>query len=171
MAYSTGKTSALQTAIKAGTDIAIALFNAASPAEQKKFDVIAKVHELADDLKLELFAQVDADNAKTATSTPFTTQKDWDGPRKSGGNITLEDAKGLVLNFGAFKGLTIGDVITMSATEASAYTAGKYTRPGFDYVKWMSGNKDPKAAFSQARASIVFDNFNQTTKTLTELAG
>lgn len=167
MAYSIGKTSALQTAIKAGVDIAIAEFNAAVAQGIPTPDIMSRVQAVADNLKVELFAQADEDNAVSASSS---------GAPRSGGfkgttGITLEDARDMVLNFGAFKGMTLGDVVTMTADEAIAYTNGKYTRPGLEWVKWCSSNRDPKGAFAAARAKLMLDDFNRQTADLSKLAG
>lgn len=164
MAYSTGKTSALQTAIKAGVDIALAEFQANGSVG----DIMQRVHEVADELKVELFAQVDEDNKATASSGGGG----GGGFGRTGGQgITVQDAKDMVLNFGAFKGMTLGDVVTMTADEATAYTNGKYTRAGLEWVKWCSSNRDPKGAFAAARAKALLDDFNRTTASLTKLAG
>lgn len=170
MAYSIGKTSALQTALKAGVDVAIAEFNAnvaSGSGVPTDFDIMARVHEVADELKVELFAQADEDNAATASS--------GGGGRVYGtlspAGITVTDARDMVLNFGAFKGMTLGDVVTMTSQEAAAYTKGKYDRPGVEWVKWCSTNRDPKGAFASARAKVLMDNFQQQTADLTKLAG
>lgn len=167
MAYSTGKTSALQTAIKAAVDIAIAEFNAEAEAGHLLPDILKRVQEVKDTLTPELFAQVDEDNA--ASSAPARTSSRPAASNAAG--ITAQDAKDMVLNFGAFKGMSLGDVIVMTKDEASAYTSGKYERPGLEYVKWMSTNRDPKGAFAAARAKVILADFNQQTADLSKLAG
>ncbi len=52
MAYSIGKTSALQTAIKAGVDIAVAEYSV-----DASIDILARVNEVKDALVVELFAR------------------------------------------------------------------------------------------------------------------
>lgn len=169
MAYSVGKTSALQTAVKAGVDIALAEYAAAVAAGGPTPSILDRVNEVKDMLKVELFAQVDEDN-KAVVSTSGGSYGAG-GQRQAGGPVTLDDAKGMVLNFGAFKGMTLGDVLVMTKEEATAYTGGKYSRSGLDYVKWMSTNKDPKGAHSAARAKVVLDDFNRTSADLAKLAG
>jgi len=164
MAYSIGKTSALQTAIKAGVDIAIAEYNAGAMGPGDT--IMARVHEIADELKVELFAQADADNAGASSGGG------GGGFGRAGATgITVQDAKDMVLNFGAFKGMTLGDVVTMTKDEATAYTNGKYDRPGLEWVKWCASNRDPKGAFASARAKALLDDFNRTTASLSKLAG
>lgn len=162
MAYSIGKTSALQTAIKAGVDIAIAEYSAG----HLQGSIMDRVHAVADELKVELFAQADEDNA-ASSSAPRT----GGGTAGFKGTISLEDSRDMVLNFGAFKGMTLGDVVVMTADEAIAYTNGKYTRPGLEWVKWCSSNRDPKGAFAAARAKVMLDDFNRQTADLSKLAG
>lgn len=164
MAYSIGKTSALQTAIKAGVDIALAEYAAGALTGP----IMDRVQEIANELKGELFAQVDDDNAGSAGGSTYRAPS---GGNSRGGAVTVEDAKTMVLNFGWAKGLTIGDVLVMSKDEAAAYSGGKYARTGLDYVKWMSTNKDPKGAFASARAKVALDDFNAQTRDLTKLAG
>jgi hypothetical protein len=167
MAYSIGKTSALQTALKAGVDIAIAEFNAAVAQGAPLPSILDRVHEVADELKVELFAQADADNV-TIASNPSPRSGGGSG---SNGPVTLADAKGMVLNFGWAKGMTIGDVLVMSKDEANNYSGGKYKRSGLDYLRWMSQNKDPKGAFAAARAAVVVAEADRTDADLKKLAG
>lgn len=167
MAYSIGKTSALQTAIKAGVDIALAEYASGALVGS----IMDRIHEVADELKVELFAQADADNAAMASS-PRPSGGGFN--RNSGGNsgpVSLDDAKAMVLNFGWAKGLTIGDVLVMNADETLAFSGGKYKRSGVDYIRWMSQNKDPKGAFAAARAKVAIDDYDVTGAQLTKLAG
>ena len=163
MAYSIGKTSALQTAIKAGVDIAVAELAAGILTT----DVMVRVHEVADELKVELFAQADEDVKSSGGS--------GGGFNRSGGAsqgpVTLDDAKGMVLNFGWAKGLTLADVAQMTVDETKAYTAGAYKRSGIDYLRWMQSNKDPKGAHAAARAKLVVADYDATGAALTKLAG
>lgn len=165
MAYSVGKTSALQTALKAGVDIALAELAAGIIAGDQ---VMVRVHEVADELKVELFAQADADNAVIASSP---APRSGGSNRVSSGPVSVADAKGLVLNFGWAKGLTIGDVLVMDKADTAAYSNGKYSRSGFDYITWMSTNKDPKGAFAAARAKVALDDYRSTTAGLNTIAG
>ncbi len=161
MAYSVGKTSALQTAIKAGVDIAIAEFNAAVAAGDPVPSMLDRVNEVKDMLVVELFAQVDDDNAAIGGGSSKPTQ----------GPATLEDAKTMVVTFGMYKGLTLGDVLLMSREEAVSYTNGKAKGPGIEYVKWLAANTDPKNAHVTARAKLLLDNYNQQSRDLGSLAG
>lgn len=176
MAYTSGKTSALQTAIKAGVDIAIAEYTAAAANGNPTINIMARVNEVKDELKAELFAEVERDNAAIAASP--APQRSFGGGGNTGaagsrGPVDLAEANGMVLNFGAFKGLTIGDVLNMSASDAKAYTSGNdkpYTKPGHEWVKWCSENKDPKGAFASARAKVAYAAWKATDADLAELA-
>ena len=164
MAYSIGKTSALQTAIKAGVDIAVAEF-AADPT----INIMARVHEVADELKVELFAQADADNAAIA-ATPSGSNNRGFNPRAASGPVSLDEAKSMVLNFGWAKGMTLGDVLVMNEKDCQNFSGGKYKRSGIDYLRWMSQNKDPKGAFAAARAAVVIADADATDQDLKKLA-
>ncbi|MEM2973347.1 MAG: hypothetical protein QXS50_04275 [Candidatus Caldarchaeum sp.] len=153
MAYRVSKTSALQTAIKAAVDIAIAELNAGLVNNHD--EVMALVDSLKQQFTDELYPMVEEDNALQAAS-------DAAASRSTGGSsrppVSLQDALNTVLNFGAFKGLTLGDVANMDATETATYTQGKYSKSGVEWLKWAAGNKDPKAAFIRVRAQKVLDS-------------
>ncbi len=171
MAYSIGKTSALQTAVKAGVDIALAELQAGILTTHD--DVMARFGEVKEELKVELLAQVEDDiiQAGVQQSAPRSSGGGTGGGTPSGAPFTLDDAKNLVLNFGAFKGLTLGDVITMSAQDAQAYSGGSYKRSGLDWVKWCASNKDPKGKFASERAALVLADYNTTGQALNVVAG
>lgn len=155
MAYTSNKTSALQTAIKAAVDLAVAEVNAGFITDQDA--ILVRVGVLKDSFAAELYAQVDEDNKGTTGST---------APAGRGFSGGTDEARNMVLNFGAFKGMTLGDVLVMSGDEVKAYTTGKRTTPGIDYLKWLAANKDPKANFAATRAKAVLDDFNATSANL-----
>lgn len=159
MAYQSNKTSALQTAIKAAVDLAVAEVNAGFITDQDA--ILVRVGVLKDSFAAELYAQVDQDNL-TNTNTPGGTASRVGGGFSGG----ADEARNMVLNFGAFKGMTLGDVLVMSGDEVKAYTTGKRTTPGIDYLKWLAANKDPKANFAATRAKVVLDDFNATSANL-----
>jgi len=160
MAYQSNKTSALQTAIKAAVDLAVAEVNAGFITDQDA--ILVRVGVLKDSFAAELYAQVDADNLNATGSTAPAARGGF-----SGGT---DEARNMVLNFGAFKGMTLGDVLVMSGDEVKAYTTGKRTTPGIDYLKWLAANKDPKANFAATRAKAVLDDFNTTSANLAAVA-
>lgn len=164
MAYSIGKTSALQTAIKAGVDIAVAELAAGILT----VNVMDRVHEVANELKVELFAQADEDIKASGSPSGGGFNN---GGGASRGPVTPADAKSMVLNFGWAKGLTLADVAQMTKDETLAYTGGAYKRSGIDYLRWMSQNKDPKGAHAAARAALVVKDFDSTSADLAKLAG
>lgn len=157
MAYQSSKTSALQTAIKAAVDLAVAEVNAGFINDQDA--IVGRVGVLKDAFAAELYAQVDADNAAASSAAPGSNAS-----RSFHGGA--DEARDMVLNFGAFKGMTLGNVLTMTGDEVKAYTTGKRTTPGIDYLKWLSANKDPKANFAATRAKVVLDDFNATSANL-----
>jgi len=163
VAYVTGKTSVLQTATKAAQDIVSAEVGAGILKSQAKVD--ERFAEIRDREFAIMAAQVDADNELFAAND--------DGKRKSsggskggskgggkGGALTVEDARATVLNYGAFKDLTMGQVEALSAEEAGEYGYPKDapgTKTGLDWLQWAAKNTDPKASFAQKRAALIIE--------------
>lgn len=161
MAYQSNKTSALQTALKAAVDLAVAEVNAGFITEQDA--ILVRVGVLKDSFAAELYARVDEDNA----SAPVSSFGGGGGSESRGAfNGSANEAYDMVLNFGAFKGMTLRNVLVMTADEVKAYTTGKRTTPGLEYLKWLAANKDPKANFAAVRAKVVLDDFNATSANL-----
>ena len=172
MAYTTGKTSALQTATKAGVDIALAELAAGIIDPPTHEAIMARVQEVKDSLTPELFSMVDADNALAAAQPQ---QKSYPskggGSPKAAGAPTLEEAKSAVLNFGMFKGMTMESVCAMTSDEVKAYTNGKRDGGGVKYIQWLAGSQKPEQAWAQARAKLVLDDWQAVGNTLAVLAG
>jgi hypothetical protein len=167
VAYSVGKTSALQTAIKAAVDITLAELSAGIILDPVTHEAImARVNEVKDSLTPELFAQVDEDNGTFAASGGSGKSV----PTPSGPIISLEEAKQMVLNFGMFKGMTLENIAAMTGDEVKAYTNGKRDSAGISYVKWVAGNTDPKAKFAADRAKLVLADYEATGAALAALA-
>lgn len=155
MAYRVSKTSALQTAVKAAVDIALAELNAGLITDHD--GVMNLIGELRDDFATQLFEEVDRDNALLDAEAISTPRRGGGG---GGGNkpFSADEAADTVLNFGKFKGLTLGQVYGMTDTECAAYTQGAYSKAGADWLRWAAANKDPKAGFIRPRAQAVLDN-------------
>jgi hypothetical protein len=161
MAYVTGKTTALQTAVKAAAgivaaEIAAGLLETAAEVDSRyaeirdrEFEVIAK--------------QVDADNELFAANDDGGKKRSGGG-RKAGGSgtVTLQEAMDTVVNWGVFKGLTLGEVFEMSAEEAAEYgyadKDGLPTKPGRQWIAWAAKNSDPKAQFIAKRCALIIEN-------------
>jgi hypothetical protein len=161
MAYTQSKTSALQTAIKASVDLAVAFLNAGIIGTQD--EVNAVMGDYQDQFTAALYPMVDADNAAIAKSGGSGGGFRSNNRAGGGSNSTFsaQEAADTVLNFGAFQGLTIGQVYAMDASEAAAYSTsvGKtYTKSGQDWLRWAAANKDPKGNFVRVRAQAVLDN-------------
>lgn len=157
MAYQVSKTSALQTAIKAGVDIAVAELNAGIISTHD--ELVERVREMEAEFVGALYPLVEADNANMAAQpAPFNRSSSGgaSGGSSGGSNgFSATDAAQTVLTFGAFKGLTIEQVFALSPAEATTYSqsVGKdYKRAGKEWLKWASENDDPKAAFIKVRA-------------------
>lgn len=70
----------------------------------------------------------------------------------SGGTVSVDDALGTTFNFGAFKDLTIGEVLDMDAEATSDYG---YDKGGKAYITWLAKSRDN--AFMAKRAKVVLD--------------
>jgi hypothetical protein len=158
MAYSISETSAMQTAVKAASDIVVALVNTAQLEAEHIKDTMDEYVQFVYTTFLVPALERDRQSAPdTPAPRPF-------GGRRDGGQqeaITPEDAENTVINFGAFKGLTLGAVSRMTASEAREYTDGKYIRTGQSYLKWLLNDTEPARAFIRARAKVVLDNMQQ----------
>lgn len=156
MAYGPSKTSALQTAVNAAVTLVAAELTAGLVAD--KAEVEAEFEKYRDKFKEELFASV----AEEAAAAPQSS-----APRGGGGGggpravVSVDEAKATVLNFGAFKGVTLGEVASMTGAETQGYgftnKAGD-GRPGIEWLKWAAGNNDPKARFIGVRAQAILDS-------------
>jgi hypothetical protein len=161
MAYSISETSAMQTAVKAASDIVVALVNTAQLESEHIKDTM---DEYVQFVYTSFLAPALERDRQAAPDTTITTSRPFGG-RRDGGHqkeaITPDDAENTVINFGAFKGLTLGAVSRMTASEAREYTDGKYTRTGQSYLKWLLNDTEPARAFIRARAKVVLDNMQQ----------
>ena len=171
MAFTVGKTSALQTAVKAAVDIAVAEFNAAAQQGTPLPSILDRVVEIRDFLAPDLFAQVDADNAATAASGGSSGGRSNFAGKATNAVVSEQDARDMVLNFGAFRGLTLGDVAAMSKDEVHSYTSGKMKSDGLSYLTWLANNNDPKAAFAAKRAKVIVNSVGQAAKALSSIGG
>lgn len=164
MAYTTSKTSALQTAIKASVDIGLALLNAGIVTSRDDLDkVMSDYQEM---FTAQLYPLVDADN-ELARSQPSQYRGSRSNTGGGGGAppsrpIDAAEAADVVLNFGVFKGLTLGQVYLLTADEAKRYAASQgkdYKRTGADWLKWVADQTDdPQKGFIAKRAKAVLDN-------------
>lgn len=175
MAFVKDKTGSAQTAANAS-----AVVVAAFADSFKNFDAAV---EAFNDLRAQVFedlaAIVDADNEKFAEadkgssngsskssnrsskSTSSRGSKTRSGGKsRSGGKgsgISLDDALGMELNFGAFEGETLGDVLKLTSDECEDdYGYGDGERDGSDYISWLASDKNQNE-YVQRRARIIAD--------------
>lgn len=76
------------------------------------------------------------------------------------GSASVSNPGDLVINWGAFKGMSLGAIATMSAADAKAESAknGKsYDKPGVKYIEYLANNKDPKASYVRKYAQAFLD--------------
>lgn len=146
------KTSALQTSFNAAATVVAAELNAGIIKDQK--DVADRLIALKDTIFGELSTTVDTEVGTQAV----TSRSNGNGSAPRGGNFSVQDARDTVLNYGKFKGCTLGDVLLMDGKEGGGYGyVGKdgNGRPGVDWLKWAANNTDAKVAFIAQRAAAV----------------
>ncbi len=169
MAFVKDKTGSAQTAANASA-VVVAAFAEQFPS----FSAAVKAfHELRAEVFEDLAAIVDADNAlfaandtgakpsggktyekKERTSKTRSASKSKGG---GGGSITLDDALTMTLNYGAFEGETLADVLKLSADDCDDdYGYGDGERDGRDYIAWLASDRN-KNDFVQRRARIIAD--------------
>jgi hypothetical protein len=77
------------------------------------------------------------------------------GSKGGSRSLTLDDALTLELNFGAFQGETLGDVLSFDAKQCDAdFDYGDGERDGSDYMSWLASDKN-KNDFVRARAQLI----------------
>lgn len=146
------KTSALQTSFNAAATVVAAELNAGIIKDQK--DVADRLIALKDTIFGELSTTVDSDVA----SAPSYSGNGSAAKPAARQNFSVQDARDTVLNYGKFKGCTLGDVLLMDGKEGGGYGyVGKdgNGRPGVDWLKWAANNTDAKVAFIAQRAAAV----------------
>lgn len=81
------------------------------------------------------------------------------GGRKSSKDISLDDAEAMVLNFGAFEGVSLGDLVDIDVDEAERdFHYGDGERDGADYLAgYLAGPKNHNKHVRD-RARIVADD-------------
>lgn len=132
--------------------------------------VLAIVRAIRDELFKDISSIVAEDNAmlraEAASSSPLKTYTETHtqnlggggnfkraGTDSAGGKVfSKEEGLALVLNFGKFKGLTVGAILDMPASVAEEF--GYTTGPGRTWVEWLAGDSEPKRDFAK-RAAIA----------------
>ena len=103
----------------------------------------------------EMFAALDATEAarpaKSGGGRSYPPRNSGGGG--GGGTVSIEDALATTFNFGAFKDLTIGEVLDLDEDGTSDYG---YQKSGRSYIAWVSKNKDNP--FMAKRAKVVLDS-------------
>lgn len=172
MAFVKDKTGSAQTAANAS-----AVVVAAFADSFKSFDdAVEAYNALRSDIFDELAAIVDADNEKFAANDSGAKSngasrssngrakggssrgsKTSKGKSSKGSSISLEDALGMTLNYGAFEGETLETVLGLSVDECEDdYGYGDGERDGRDYIGWMASDKNQND-FTQRRARVIAD--------------
>lgn len=160
MAYIKDKTGVRQTATNAAVNLVTAFVGAGFIETQAK--ALDEFLTIRNGIFDDLAAVVDQDNAAFAEAEKNAPpKKSWGGKPKGGsgggGKVfkgNAEAAANLELNFGKFKGVTLGNVAAMSADEAAEYGHGEGDKPGLTYVKWLSTNENNKYA-AEAAALVL----------------
>lgn len=87
--------------------------------------------------------------------------------RSSGGSskLTMGDALGMELNFGAFKGVSLQELVALTAAECDEdYGYGDGEKDGKDYLRWLAG-PGTKSDFVRNRARLIADDLGIEYKT------
>lgn len=101
----------------------------------------------------EMFEKLDAQEA--SKPRPSGGGGGWQkksGGGRGGGDLSVDDALATVFNFGAFKDLTIGEVLGMDSEATTDYG---YEKGGRAYITWLAKSKDN--AYMAKRAKLVLD--------------
>jgi hypothetical protein len=170
LTFQKDKTGAAQTAANAAATIVAAYSD--------NFKSFSEVVEAYNDLRAELFSDlaevVDADNKmfrdndsggaakseRKSSSSSSRAKKTSGGGRKGGSSskVTLDDALDLVLNFGAFEGEKLGDILGYDAETCDEdYAYGDGERDGKDYISWLASDRN-KNEYVQRRARLIADD-------------
>lgn len=81
------------------------------------------------------------------------------GPTKGRGKqFTAEEARGIALNFGKFKGVTLGELENLTGAECAEYGYGDGEKTGLQYLKYLANNDDPKADYMRRASTAVLDD-------------
>lgn len=159
MAFQKDKTGAKQTAINAAATVTAALVSAG--VIKSASAAMETMAEVRDSIFEDIAVTVDADNAMFRENDTGSTSKSGGrgGNRKSGGNsgrggsISLSDARGTDLKFGAFKGLTLGEVVKMTEDDADEYG---YKGSGKKYIRWLASEQNEND-YMRRRAQVIID--------------
>ena len=155
MAFRKDRTTAAQTAANVAGNVTAALVSA---GQVTTADAAA---EAAVSVFTALFAQlspvVDADNVIFAEQDSLEAAKPRSAPRsgyrpstpsapQANGKTKFKGdaaaARALDLTFGKFKGVTLGNLEVMPASEAKDYGHGEGDKPGKTYLIWLSKNEN-----------------------------
>lgn len=155
MAFRAGKTGARQTAVNAGATITAALIQAKLIGSAD--EALGVLETTRDQVFDDLVAYVAEDNqvfeaAEKAAPRKSTSARTTGGKNGSGGDKTIkaDAARDMELTWGKFKGVTLGELETMSVEDAEEYG---YDKSGLDYLKYLSRNDSNE--FMAVRATAV----------------
>ncbi|MES2156008.1 MAG: hypothetical protein V4510_12820 [bacterium] len=168
MAFQKDKTTAAQTAGNVAGNVAAAALTAGKLDVDSAAEFVVDVFEA---LFTKLAPIVDADNAnflaqegaapasKTAKSGGERSySKTRSSKTRGNSSVSLDDALGMELNFGAFGGETMGNVLALSADDADEqYGYGDGERSGRDYITWLATDKN-KNDYVRTRARVIADS-------------
>jgi hypothetical protein len=163
MGFRKDKTTAAQTAANDAATITAALVSAGQVADAQGaadaavlifdalFERLAPVVE-ADNL---VFAEQDA---AAPAASPNRGASRPQGGGSSGGTIDAASARSTALTFGKFKGVTLGELEGMSASEGEKYghtTKDGKGKTGLTYLEWLATNENND--YMAKRATAILD--------------
>ncbi len=167
MAFVKDKTGSAQTAANASATLVAAF------ADQfGNFDeAVDAYNTLRESLFEELGKVVDADNAAFAAadtgskpaaksnggsrSNGGTKRSSGGGSKRGGGSISLDDALGMEISWGAFEGETLGTILNLTAEQCDeTYGYGEGERSGRDYMTWLASDSNA-VDYVRNRAAVI----------------
>lgn len=167
MAYKQLKTTVAQTAANAAASIVAAKVEADPGIDiithfDDVFDAIfGKLSPIVDEDNALLDAEREADESAPKAEKPKRERKTGNGGRSNGSakfRGTLKDANKLALKYGAFEGVTLAELVSMSAEEAdSDYDYGDGEKTGADYLAWAGSELNTNEYLREAAALVAED--------------
>ncbi len=118
-------------------------------------DVREAFHALADDVYAKLLKEFEEQN-ETSTREVRPTGGATRSAQRSFEDNGLDAALSVQLNYGAFKGLTLGEVLKMSPQQAAEYGYGDGNKSGRDYIRWLAAPHQENK-FLQRRARTIIE--------------
>lgn len=144
MAYGLSKANLRQTSFNVAATLVAAEVAAGFHADT------ASAREAFYGISLEVFSQLVAELA--AESESGQAEERPKASQRPKPKASSTDPRDIVLKYGSFAGLTLGQVLDLSAEEAAEYGYGK---SGRDYIKWLASPRQENKFLQTAAKAII----------------